>query len=98
MDTQVQEADLRLDREVARLPLDVTTAIKWFMDENKITNSQLADLLGVSRGRVTQILSGDENLTLRTLASVAAALDAHFEVRLVGNEDAREAGRVLVDR
>ena len=36
----------------------------------------------MSPGRVSQILSGDENLTLRTLSSVAAALGAEVEVIL----------------
>jgi hypothetical protein len=31
---------------------------------------------------VSQILSGDENLTLRTLSSVAAALGAEIELAL----------------
>jgi DNA-binding phage protein len=38
--------------------------------------------MGVSPGRVSQILSGDENLTLRTLSSVVTALGAEFEVNL----------------
>jgi transcriptional regulator with XRE-family HTH domain len=38
--------------------------------------------MGVSPGRVSQVLSGGENLTLRTLASLATALDARFELDL----------------
>jgi hypothetical protein len=38
--------------------------------------------MGVSPGRVSQILSGDENLTLRTLSGVMAALGANFELTL----------------
>jgi transcriptional regulator with XRE-family HTH domain len=38
--------------------------------------------MGVSPGRVSQILSGDENLTLRTLSSVAAALGAEIELAM----------------
>ncbi|MFE4574077.1 helix-turn-helix domain-containing protein [Streptomyces sp. NPDC056728] len=75
----------QLDYELDRLPGEVTTAITWFMKEHEIDRAELARLLDVTRGRVSQILSGDENLTLRTLAAVAAALDAHFEVRLVSN-------------
>jgi DNA-binding Xre family transcriptional regulator len=74
------------DYEAARLPLDMTTAITWFMKENGITKSELAKRLNLTPGRVSQILSGDENLTLRTLATVCAALGAHFEVDLVANE------------
>ena len=43
--------------------------VTWFMSENKISRADLAQAMGVSPGRVSQILSGDENLTLRTLSS-----------------------------
>ncbi|MGH3212181.1 MAG: helix-turn-helix transcriptional regulator [Trebonia sp.] len=56
--------------------------VTWFMSENKISRADLAQSLGVSPGRVSQILSGDENLTLRTLSSVAAALGAEIELAL----------------
>ncbi|MFD0383253.1 hypothetical protein ACFQ2B_15445 [Streptomyces stramineus] len=36
--------------------------------------------MGVSPGRVSQILSGDENLTMRSLAAVADALDMRIEI------------------
>jgi transcriptional regulator with XRE-family HTH domain len=38
--------------------------------------------MGVSPGRVSQILGGGENLTLRTLAALSTALDARFDVAL----------------
>ena len=38
--------------------------------------------MGVSPGRVSQILGGGENLTLRTLAAMSTALDARFAVQL----------------
>ena len=56
--------------------------VTWFMSENKISRADLAQSMGVSPGRVSQILSGDENLTLRTLSSVAAALGTEIEVAL----------------
>src|ERR1700733_2334501 len=78
----------RFEYEMSRLPRDVTTAITWFMKENKISQADLARELKVTPGRVSQILSGDENLTLRTLAAVCVALDAHFEVDLISNTTA----------
>ena len=56
--------------------------VTWFMSQHKISRADLAQSMGVSAGRVSQILSGDENLTLRTLSSVAAALGAEVEVIL----------------
>ncbi len=71
--------------ELARLPREVTTAVTFFMREHQVTKSELARRLGVTPGRVSQILSGDENLTLRTLAMVCSALDAHIELELTPN-------------
>ena len=74
-----------LDRELARLPREVTTAITWRMKQLGVNRTELARIMGVSPGRVSQILSGDENVTLRTLATVCVALDSHLDAELVPN-------------
>lgn len=66
-------------RELVRACVDEVT---WYMSENKVSRADLAQSMGVSAGRVSQILSGDENLTLRTLSAVVDALGAEFEVSL----------------
>lgn len=75
--------------EVTRLPHDTVVAIQWFLARQRMSQRDLADALGVTPSRVSQVLSGDENLTLRTLATLAAAVDAHFEINLVPNDAAR---------
>lgn len=72
----------RVDRELLRLITEITNEINWQLGECKLTRADLAERVGVSPGRISQVLSGDENLTLRTLASLATALDARFEVQL----------------
>ena len=72
-----------LSRELARLPREVTTAITWRMEQLGVNKAELARAMGVSPGRVSQILSGDGNLTLHTLAAVCVALDARLEAKLV---------------
>jgi transcriptional regulator with XRE-family HTH domain len=52
------------------------------MRECGISRADLAARMGVSPGRVSQILGGGENLTLRTLAALATALDARFDFEL----------------
>ncbi|MFI6502671.1 helix-turn-helix domain-containing protein [Nonomuraea typhae] len=66
---------------------DVVDEITWYMREHKITRADLAATMGVSAGRVSQILSGDENLTLRTLGSVITALGARLDFTLSDTED-----------
>jgi transcriptional regulator with XRE-family HTH domain len=73
--------DARIDEELSRLITEVTDEINWRMREDHITRADLAGRMGVSSGRVSQVLSGGENLTLRTLVSLATALDGRFDVR-----------------
>jgi antitoxin component HigA of HigAB toxin-antitoxin module len=75
----------RFAYELARLLRDVTTAITWYMQEHGVTEAILAARLGIPVWRVTQILSGGDELTLRPLAAICVALGAHFEVSLVPN-------------
>lgn len=60
----------------------VVDEITWYMREHKVSRAELAASMGVSPGRVSQILSGDENLTLRTLGAVVDALGARLELTL----------------
>lgn len=61
--------------------------ITWYMSEHKVSRSDLAQSMAVSPGRVSQILSGKDNLTLRTLSAVADALGAEFQISLQAVED-----------
>lgn len=77
-----QALEARIDEELSRLVTEFTNEINWHMREHDVTRAEVANRMGVSPGRVSQILSGGENLTLRTLASVTTALDARCEIAL----------------
>jgi len=64
------------------LVTQLTDEINWHMRERGLTRADLAARMGVSPGRVSQILGGGENLTLRTLAALSTALDASFDIEL----------------
>jgi transcriptional regulator with XRE-family HTH domain len=72
----------QIDGALSRLLTQVTNEITWNMREHGITRADLASRMGVSPGRVSQVLSGGDNLTLRTLVALATALDAEFQVEL----------------
>ena len=59
---------------------EVTELIEGAMAESRVTRSQLANLLGRSKGWVTQLLDGQGNKTVRTVADVLAVLsrEVHF--------------------
>ena len=75
-------AETQIDEELIALVTQLTNEINWYMRERGLTRADLAARMGVSPGRVSQILGGGENLTLRTLAALSTALDAHFDVEL----------------
>jgi transcriptional regulator with XRE-family HTH domain len=64
------------------LVTQLTNEINWHMRERGLSRADLAARMGVSPGRVSQILGGGENLTLRTLAALSTALDARFDIHL----------------
>ena len=74
--------DAEIDEEMLALVTQLTNEINWYMRERGLTRADLAARMGVSPGRVSQILGGGENLTLRTLAALSTALDARFDVEL----------------
>jgi transcriptional regulator with XRE-family HTH domain len=74
--------DTQIDEEMLALVTQLTNEINWHMRERGLTRADLAARMGVSPGRVSQILGGGENLTLRTLAALSTALDARFDVQL----------------
>ena len=71
-----------IDEEMLALVTQLTNEITWHMRERGLTRADLAARMGVSPGRVSQILGGGENLTLRTLAALSTALDARFDIGL----------------
>jgi transcriptional regulator with XRE-family HTH domain len=103
--TSGQEAlEARVDEELSLLVTQLMNEINWHMRERGLTRADLASRMGVSPGRISQVLSGGENLTLRTIASLATALDARFEMDLrpreTGSADAtpQPAPAVVAER
>ena len=81
--------ELLSDREGQRLYFredlifEVTEAICKVMEEKGISKSELAEIAGVSKSNITQLLSGDQNMRLTTIADLLFALDARLEVTAV---------------
>lgn len=66
---------------------EATDTLAGLIESLGITQRELAERLGVSPGRVSQILSGAENLTLRSLAAFGWALGLRFELDASPMED-----------
>src|SRR5947207_14473867 len=69
----------KVDEEMHGLVTQLTNEITFHMRECGLSRAELAARMGVSPGRISQILGGGENMTLRTLAELATALDARLD-------------------
>jgi len=56
------------------LKLDISHAVKDYMNEKKIGFNELARLLGKSPSQITKIMKGEANLTLASIAQILALI------------------------
>lgn len=63
------------------LIMEATELVCEHLERAGVSRAELARRLGKTRGHVTQLLSGERNLTLRTLADIGTALGITFEIR-----------------
>ena len=63
-----------------RLLVEITQLMCRIMKERGVKRSQLAEQLGKTKGRITQILNGETNLTLRTVADIFTVLQKNLAV------------------
>ena len=94
-DENMKDVEYRRLFNQEALILEVTEAICGYMEEHEITRVELAKRLGKTKGFVSQLLNGDRNLTLRTLADIVDALGCSLNVDLVqkGGEAVDRCGR-----
>jgi transcriptional regulator with XRE-family HTH domain len=81
------DPDIRRTFEEELLFGEATDTVAALLESIGITQRELANRLSVTEGRVSQILSGAENLTLRSLASLGWALGVRFELQPEPMED-----------
>ncbi len=83
-DIELFEASSTKNQRLLRqedLILDITELLSAAMEDKRVTKSELAKRLGKTKGFITQVLSGNRNLTLRTIADIADALGFRVQVR-----------------
>jgi transcriptional regulator with XRE-family HTH domain len=63
------------------LAFEASELISRLMEEQQLSKTDLARLVGTSKSHVTQLLSGSRNMTVHTLADLAFALGHKVEIR-----------------
>jgi predicted XRE-type DNA-binding protein len=81
------EAQLAFEQELlVGLTVDLMNALA---NASGLTQRQLADRLDITEGRMSQILSGDQNISLKKLAAFGWALGIRFELLPIALDDRR---------
>jgi plasmid maintenance system antidote protein VapI len=65
------------------LLIEINEQVVHLMERKGINRTQLAALLDVSSAYVTKLLNGNENLTIKQLVRLSAALDSSVDVAIV---------------
>jgi len=73
------------------LVADVQSALEQLLDETGCTRADLARRMGVSKARVTQIFSDQQNFTLRLVARAFHALGARLSLSSIGRRSFDES-------
>lgn len=80
-DISTEDPEFRRLLAIEALAAEASETIAKLMADQKVNKAELAKRLNKSRSWVTQMLNGKANVTLRTLAEVAHALDAELKLR-----------------
>lgn len=70
---------------VQKAKLEFALELKRVMDRLEVSNSEMADRLGVSRPMVTKLLRGDANLTIETMVKLCRRIEGNLYIRIVRN-------------
>ncbi|WP_111861336.1 helix-turn-helix domain-containing protein [Acinetobacter sp. CFCC 10889] len=71
--------EYHVDMSIVKME-QVASQLTGLLRHKKISRAELAQELGWSKGRVTRVLSGDVNLTLKTITTITQKLGYDFDV------------------
>lgn len=80
---QLKDPEIRKAYEDAKIEMDIGIALAEIRKKRKLTQTQVAAILGTSDAQIIRLEKGTANPTLRTLKKIADALGLKLEIRLV---------------
>ena len=82
IDSWIQQYEGDPDFEFDLLAIDIGERLVERMEKLSMNRTELAAKIGVSKARISQILGGHDNLTLKSLVAVAIGLESRIDLRL----------------
>lgn len=89
----INARDRNAGRFIARVHAELQQAMSEERAENGLTQQALANRIGIDRSAINRYLQGKSNLTLRTVADIAWALNRRLVFEL---KELKEDGNFLV--
>lgn len=89
------------DQLAAELSANIARDLRGLLRETGMSQQELADKIGVDKSRITKCLSGFNNLTLKSIAELAWALDLYPvmtflpNVAIAAGEPVAEEGNIV---
>ena len=80
-----QEAENTFEYKLEGLELEITEKLLEIMEKNKVSRSQLASKLGVSKASISSFFKSGSNVTLKRLLKITQALDCHLAINIDTN-------------
>jgi plasmid maintenance system antidote protein VapI len=90
----IGERARKVSRFIGEVRSELQNALMEEKASRKLTQQNIASLIGVNRSVINRQLIGSENLTLRRVAELAWALGWDIEFRLLKTETARAENHV----
>jgi transcriptional regulator with XRE-family HTH domain len=78
LENYISKNQYTIDYQTELSIIDLNEKIISKMDELKINRVELAKRLGVSKAFITKLLNGNPNMTIKTIVSIALALDCQL--------------------
>ena len=75
--------------------LDAANLISEAMEEMGLNQTELARMLGVSRGYVSRLLSGNENMSIKNVARILFKLGKKYKQTVIAIETNNDYGKVI---
>ena len=87
----LKDDDFRFELKVQDIAINLANAVA----QSGMTQKELADKLGWKTSRMSKVLHGASNLTLKTMFQVCEALDIDFDVHFGGKHHLNEQIQVI---
>lgn len=74
------DTELKRELEIADMLVDISCEFIKYRENNKLTQKDLAEKLGITQAMVSKLESGDYNPTVKMLFEIAQKLDWKFNL------------------